>query len=157
MWICYICLLWGVRVEIQSRKHNGTIKKSALLPSPLCTGLYLMYIQSCPVTLQPPPLVRTWFLCSGLLGKAELPWVKAVRLRQLTERELRVRRENKPDGGLLSHSNRAKILINLCILTFIAEHFFVFERKFIPVCMRDLCVHRCVFSHLFSALILDLQ
>lgn len=48
---------------------------------------------------------------------------------------------NNPDDGLLSHCNRAKILIKLCILTVIAEHFCVFEcmRVFIPVCMRG-CV-----------------
>lgn len=32
---------------------------------------------------------------------------------------------NNPDDGLLSHCNRAKILIKLCILTVIAEHFCV--------------------------------
>lgn len=67
---------------------------------------------------------------------------------------------NNPDDRLLSHCNRAKILIKLCILTVIAEHFCVFEcmRVFIPVCLRGcVCVHRCIFFHLFSALILDLQ
>lgn len=66
---------------------------------------------------------------------------------------------NNPDGGLLSHSYRAKILIKLCILTVIAEHFFVFERVsvFIPVCMRGCVCTDVSFSHLFSALILDLQ
>lgn len=61
--------------------------------------------------------------------------------------------------GLLSHCNRAKILIKLCILTVIAEHFCVFEcmRVLLPVCMRSCVCTDASFFHLFSALILDLQ
>lgn len=59
-------------------------------------------------------------------------------------------RINNPDVGLLSHCNRAKILIKLCILTVIAEHFCVFEcvRVFIPVCMRGcVCTDVSFFPH----------
>lgn len=43
---------------------------------------------------------------------------------------------NTADGGLLSHSNPAKILIKLCRLTVVADNFvFARVRVFIPVCM----------------------
>lgn len=79
------------------------------------------------------------FLCSGPLGRAGL-------LRETSERKgsTAVGREkgaqdgngegnrvlggiNHPHVGLHSYCNRAKLLIKLCILTVITEHFCVFE------------------------------
>lgn len=74
---CYICLLGGMSGE--RNPHNWTKKQFALLPSPLCTGLYLMYIQSHPVILQSTRGCREWSLCIGPLGKAGLPKSKGWR------------------------------------------------------------------------------
>lgn len=42
---CYICLFCGCEWIRKAEKHTTGLK-NCLLPSPLCTGLYLMYIRS---------------------------------------------------------------------------------------------------------------
>lgn len=112
-----------------------------------------MYIQSHTVTLQTvSPGGGTERLSHiGPLGEAGLPGVKAGGGKGIpVAGGIRWKSEKGTENlegltirydGLLSHCNRAKILIKLCILTVIAEHFCVFEcmRVLLPVCMRS-CV-----------------
>lgn len=57
---CYICLLGGYEWRKKGEdSETWTKNSSALLPSPLCIGLYLMYIHSHPVILQSPLVVES--------------------------------------------------------------------------------------------------